>query len=106
MVEMQETPQTAAKMPDSGGYAAPMERAAELAAHTPYQLFSLARLRQLLELQQREETARLEPWKQNALAKVVYSVFLDCVAAGVEQEARKFLEESAPKQARTPSASA
>ncbi|MSQ11097.1 MAG: hypothetical protein EXR48_00095 [Dehalococcoidia bacterium] len=106
MVNRQETAKLAAKAPASGGHAADMEHVGELAAYTPYQLLCLNRLGRLLELQQSDETARLELWKRKALAKVAYSVFLDCVAAGVEQEGHRLVQECTPKQAETPHAPA
>ena len=67
----------------------------ELAPLTPLQLLFLTRLKEMLERQ--KNAGRAELWVQKALAKAVYSVFLDCVAVGAEKEARKILSEGITK---------
>lgn len=66
-------------------------------SHTAVQAGTLERLRLLLALQRSPDTANVETWKRKALAKAVYSVFLDCVALGLEQEAKAMLR-SEPRE--------
>ena len=80
------------KQAGAGGKARAAAINEELASLTPLQLLFLMRLKEMLE---RQKTAdRAEPWVRKALAKAVYSVFLDCVAVGVEKEAQRILSEA------------
>ena len=80
---------TKAPTAQPGAKTATAEMNQELAPHTPLQMLSLNRLKELLDRQ--KNTEKTEPWVKKALAKAVYSVFLDCVSAGVEKEARELI---------------
>ncbi len=66
-----------------------------LKSYSPQQVFFLYRLTQLLK--KRRETANvLKPgdWRLRLLNKALYSTYRDCVALGVEEEARRLLGQS------------
>jgi hypothetical protein len=54
---------------------------------------SLARLKELLERQFAPDTPSAPAWQQKALAKAVYSGYLDCLDMGVGREAHALLEQ-------------
>ena len=83
---------TAQTNEETGGKTGTVAMNQALAPYTPLQLLSVTRLKDLLERQ--KNAARAEPWVKKALSKAVYSIFLDCVTAGVEKEAREILGET------------
>ncbi|MSQ14076.1 MAG: hypothetical protein EXR47_08115 [Dehalococcoidia bacterium] len=101
------TPRNQSKTDDNrsrdGGRAAKQTSAGKVVAYTVEQLSALERLKTLLARQRSDEAAKGESWQKKALAKAVYSVFLDCVGLGVEQEAKELVHgeipEEAPRQA-------
>lgn len=78
-----------------------MRKTSELryAGHTTEQTRALERLKGLLQLQRDPGIATQEPWKRKALAKAVYSLFMDCVGLGLEQEAKELLRAGSPTEA-------
>jgi len=71
----------------------------KVVAYTAEQLSALERLKTMLARQRSDEAAKGESWQKKALAKAVYSVFLDCVGLGVEQEAKELVHGEAPEEA-------
>ncbi|MBI4337104.1 MAG: hypothetical protein HY683_04655 [Chloroflexi bacterium] len=62
-------------------------------AYTPYQARCLARLEHFLRVQKGyERDQSREVWLLKAVQRAVYSAFMDCVAAGVHQEAKLLVE--------------
>lgn len=98
------TPRNQSKTADTraseGGRAANQTAADKVVAYTPEQLSALERLKTLLARQRSDEAAKGESWQRKALAKAVYSVFLDCVGLAVEQEAKELLHDETPEEAR------
>lgn len=82
-----------------GGSAAKQTGADKVVAYTAEQLGALERLKTLLARQRSDEAAKGESWQKKALAKAVYSVFLDCVGLGVEQEAKELVHGATPEEA-------
>lgn len=98
------TPRNQSKTADNrspeGGRAATQTGADKVVAYTPEQLSALERLKMLLARQRSDEAAKGELWQKKALAKAVYSVFLDCVGLGMDQEAKELLHGETPEEAR------
>lgn len=68
---------------------------AAISNRTPLQTFSLSRLHHLLE--QRGRFAELLPgddWRRKLIARALYSTYQDCVAQGIEGEAKKMVDAS------------
>ncbi|MSP78464.1 MAG: hypothetical protein EXR67_02740 [Dehalococcoidia bacterium] len=86
---------------ETGGTAATVALNENLVPYTPLQLLNINRLRELLERQ--GNAGRAEPWIKKALSKAVYSVFLDCVMAGTEKEARELIGQKVPEKAQAQS---
>jgi putative hemolysin len=97
------TPRNRSKTADNrsseGGRAAEQTGADKVVTYTAEQLSGLERLKTLLARQRSDEAAKGQSWQKKALAKAVYSVFLDCVGLGVEQEAKELLHDETPEEA-------
>jgi hypothetical protein len=61
--------------------------------YTPFQSWTLARLARLVQLKQEYDAdSKADPAVKKALARALYSTFLDCVAQGMAEEAKKVLQ--------------